>query len=277
MSTEKLEKSIDELIEDVFGEEVVKSEEIYHYSDSKTTADAVMSEVPSSEKDESRGAGRPKQISDVPQKDQDGRRASEYDASISEDESDKGEEPEETKKQSQPMDQSIDAHRFAASPKMKDPRLSKSISEEEYAEFEAFKKAQVEAKETAKKEELKKAEELRKVEAESLVKAAVEKALSPIKKENEELKKSILEQNTLIKAMASQPQRAKSVTGIDVLEKSKEEVRGQESVSKAEKLDAAEELFKAGQIPMEAIVELDNTGTIYNPEHRRLIEKKLGY
>src|SRR5689334_1375753 len=91
--TDELNKSIDTLLDEVFGEPETTEKSIDIAKDAKTTADAVMSGVPSGQKDESRGAGRPKQISDVPQNDMDGRRESEYDDAIAEASGDK--EPEE--------------------------------------------------------------------------------------------------------------------------------------------------------------------------------------
>lgn len=270
-----INKSLDAMIDDLFADPIVKASENFEVANaSKTTADAVMAEAPASENDEARGAGRPKAVSDVPKVDQDGSRDKGYEA-VQEDE--KEEEPEETKQAKDVSQVSKEGH-LGEKPKMKDPRLSKSLTEEEYAEFQAFKKSQAETKAKAKQEELKKAEDLKKVETEELIKSAVTAALSPLRRENEELKKSFIEQGALIKAMAGQPQRSKSITGIEALEKSMpESVPGQsgENFSKSDKLDAAESLFKAGKIPMEAVIELDNTGNVFNSQHRALIEKKL--
>lgn len=40
-------------------------------------------------------------------------------------------------------------------------------------------------------------------------------------------------------------------------------------------LDAAEELFKAGEITDSEVIELDNNGYIYNPESRAKLERFL--
>jgi len=270
--SEELNKSIDALIEDYFG----KSENFEVANASKTTADAVMSEVPGSEDDKSRGAGRPEEDHDVPKNDEDGNPAKGYE-SVQKDQSE--EEPEEAKKQAKAIDQVSKEGHMAEAPKMKDPRLSKSLTDEEFAEYQSLKKANDEAKAKAEAEakatELKKSEELRKAELETLIKSAVRTAIEPVKKENEELKKSLNESQALLKAIASQPQRSKSVTGIDALEKSQPESSGPQEFTKSEKLDAAEALVKAKKIPLDAVIELENTGTIYNPEYRRLIEQEL--
>jgi hypothetical protein len=266
-----LTKSIDSMIDDLFEDKVEKGLGIDLAADSKTTADAAIASAPSMEKDESRGAGRPKQISEVPQKDEDGKRDGEYDASISEDESDKGDENEEAKKQAPSIDQTSEKGRLGGE-KSKAPESApfrKSLSEEEYAEFVAFKKSQTEA------EELRKAETAKK-EQETLVKSAVAAATESIRKENEILKKSITETQELVKAMASQPRQSKSITGIQSLEKSMAaEEKGEESFSKSEVLDAAFELAKAGKIRDEVVSEIEMTGRCADPSARAAIERKL--
>lgn len=274
---DELNKSIDTLIDSIFSEKIEKGENFEVANASKTTADAAVNAAPTAQDDASRGAGRPKQISDVPKNDEDGKRDGTYDATIAQVVSEI--ENEEAKKQSKSIDQTTSTGRLGEGPKMKDPRaggqIMKSISEEEYAEFESFKKAKADAEEKAKQDELKKAEDLKKAEFETLIKSAINQAIAPIKKENEDLKKSLNESQALVKAIASQPQRSKSVTGIESLEKSNPESTGPQEFSKAEKLDAAERLVIKKSIPMDAVIELENTGTVYNPEYRRLIEAEL--
>lgn len=275
---DELTKSIDTLIEDLFAEPVTKASENFEVaSASKTTADAAIASAPKMQDDASRGAGRPKQISDVPANDQDGKRDGQYDASIASAQSE--EENEEAKKQAKSIDQTSSAGHMGEKPKMKDPRLSKSLTDEEYAEFEAFKKAKADetkkADDLKKSEELKKADDLKKAEFQSLIKAEIEAAIQPVKKENEELKKSLGESQALIKAMAGQPQRSKSVTGIDALEKSTPEGTETQEFTKADKLDAAERLVMKKALPMEAVVELSSTGTVYNPQWREMIATEL--
>jgi hypothetical protein len=275
--TQDLNKSIDSLIEEFFAEPVTKSDALNVAGDAKTTADAAIASAPKFQDDASRGAGRPKEISDVPANDQDGKRDGTYDATIA---AAIGEiENEEAKKQSKSIDQGSSAGRVAEAPKMKDPRaggqVMKSVTEEEYAEFEAFKKSQTEKQEQAKQEELKKSEDLKKAELQNLIKSAVEQAIEPVKKENQDLKKSLAESAALVKAMAGQPKQPKSITGIEALEKSQNDYAGPQEFSKSEKLDAAERLVMRKALPADAAIELENTGTVYNPEYRKLIEAEL--
>ena len=275
---DELNKSIDSLIDDLFAEPVTKAGENFEVANAaKTTADAAIASAPAMQDDASRGAGRPKAISDVPKTDEDGKRDGTYDASIA---AAIGEiENEEAKKQAKSIDQTTSAGRMGEGPKMKDPRLTKSVTEEEYAEFQAFKKAKeeeaIKAEELRKSEEIKKSEDLKKAELENLVKSAVAAAVEPVKKENETLKKSLAESATLIKAMAGQPQRSKSVTGIEALEKSQPEHSGPQEFTKSEKLDAAERLVMKKALPVDAVVELENTGTVYRRDWQQAIEAEL--
>lgn len=274
MKTQDLNKSIDSLIEDLFAEPVVKAGENFEVANaSKTTADAAIASAPKMQDDASRGAGRPKQISDVPSNDEDGKRDGQYDASIASGQSE--EENEEAKKQAKSIDQTSSAGRMGEGKKMSDPRLSKSDQEE----LEAFRKAKADAEakadELKKSEEIKKAEDLKKAELENLVKSAIATAIAPLKQENETLKKSLNESATLIKAMAGQPQRSKSITGVDALEKSTPEGGERTEFTKAEKLDAAERLVMKKSLPMDAVIELENTGTVYNPQWQQAIAAEL--
>ena len=276
---ESLVKSIDDLIDELFTVDIAK--------DAQTKADEAANQAPKAQKDEARNAGRPKQISDVPQNDMDGRRASEYDAAITENEN-KEDEPEEAKKQAISQDQTQDKNRIASKPSAPAMRpfkksttedgleVEEQISEEDWEAFQAFKKSQAEAKEA---EELKKAEDLAKAEVEkqeALIKSAVENATSDLRKSMEDLAKTNQEQAELIKAMAATPQSPKSVTGIEQLEKSQDpELTEPETFTKSQMLDAAESLALDGKIPMEAVIELENTGTVNNGSIRKSIEAKL--
>lgn len=271
---DNLTKSIDTLIDDLFAEPVEKAgDNLDVASAAKTTADAAISAAPKMQDDAARGAGRPKQISDVPDTDEDGKRDGTYDASIAAGQSET--ENEEAKKQAKSIDQTTAAGRMGEGAKMKDPRLTKSVTDEEYAEFQAFKKAQAEQADLKKSEEIKKADDIKKAELETLVKSAVAAAIEPVKKENETLKKSLNEATTLVKAMAAQPQRSKSITGIEALEKSSPEGSERTEFTKAEKLDAAERLYLKKSIPMDAVVELENTGTVFRQDWRQAIEVEL--
>lgn len=275
---EDLSKSIDTLLDEVFSDEVNKGSPLDLAQDNKTTADAAVSKAPAMQKDEARGAGRPKQISDVPQVDQDGRRASDYDASIKERDG-KEEENEEAKKQAQAVDQASGKGHVAAgaaAPKMAPFKKSEEISESEYNEFLEFKKSKAaEVEKVAKAEELRKSQSAKK-EQEDLIKSAVTQATSQLAKENEDLRKSFKETQDLIKAMASQPVRSKSVTNIEVLEKSTApENKGQEAFSKSEILDAAFELAKSGKIRDTVVSEIEMTNRCSDQEARVQIEKYL--
>lgn len=287
MNTEELNKSIDALIDDVFSDEapenVEKASPIDIAHDASETADEAVNQAPKGQKDEARGAGRPAQISDVPQVDMDGRRESEYDASTTENEN-KEDEPDETD-QSPAIDQSSEGKgrlpKSGKAPAVRPFKKSEGFNEDEWNEYQALKKA----KEDAEAEELRKAEEkaeqekLEKArkEQESLIKSAVTEALAPLQKENEELKKSLRDQGELVKAIASQPQRPKSITGIEQLEKSQDPdlKEGPESFSKAEVKDAAFELAKSGKISEDAAYEIDMTGTTSDMEARARVEKYL--
>jgi len=274
MNEEQLTKSIDALIDDLFTaepEEVEKSIEIA--KDADTTADKAVGKAPKAQKDEARGAGRPKQISDIPQEDMDGDRANEYDDEISEND-DKETQPEETQ-QSPSIDQACEGKgRLKSSPKAPAIRPfkksetgeSEEISDEDWAAFQEFKKSQAEA------EELKKAEEAKK-EQEELVKSAVAAAIADVRKENEELRKSVSESQELLKAMASTPAKPKSITNVQALEKSESpEEKGPETFTKSEILDGMEELVKAGKLSDQVVYEYEMTDRVTDPETRKAVE-----
>jgi hypothetical protein len=278
-TNEDLNKSIDLLLEEVFSEEVSKGSPLDLAADSKTTADAAIASAPAMQDDASRGAGRPKQISDVPKNDQDGKRDGAYDASIAGTQAE--DEPEETKKQIKAIDQVSTAGHMASKPVApKTAPFKKSdgteISDSEYAEFQAFKKSQADAAEAAKKsEDLRKAESAKR-DQEDLVKSAVAAATAKLTKDNEDLRKSFKETSDLIKAMASQPVRSKSITGIDVLEKSlAPEDKGPEAFTKNDILDAAFELAKSGKIADTVVSEIEMTGRVSDAGARQTIEKFL--
>lgn len=270
---DELTKSIDALAEEFFAEPVIKGDlDVSHAS--KTTADKVMAEVPGSEDDAARGAGRPKDDHDIPKTDADGNPAKGYEAV----QTPQGEEEnKEASKQAPSISQVSDKGHLAQGGKSSHDPRGPMFKAGEYEEFQELKKAKAQADAEKAQEDLKKAEDLKKVEQTNLIKSAVEAALGPVRKENEELRKTMAEQSALVKAMAAQPRQAKSVTSVEALEKSQEKVsaQGGDAFSKSEVLDAAEALFKAGQIPMDAVIEIDNTGTVLNSQHRAMIEKKL--
>lgn len=250
MKEEKLEKSIDVLLREVFEEEAPVSNEITKSmaSDNDTKADEAIKDAPKGEKDEKRNAGRPKQISDVPQIDEDGKREGKYDDEIKENE----DEEEENKEKDQ----------------VKVPvQMKKALTDEEFEEYQALKKAKIEAEEQKKADELKKAQE-------SLIKAAVDAQTSELRKSLDDMRKVAQEQANLLKSIARTPVQPKSVQGIEALEKSSGESTTR-TFTKEEMLDAAEELVKSRQMPDEVVIELENTGTVYDKRYRTLIEKQL--
>lgn len=274
MNPQDLNKSIETFIDELFTEPVKKGENFEVAPAAKTTADKVMSEVPGSQDDKSRGAGRPDDDHDVPKTDQDGNPAKGYDAVQKEQPE---EENPEAKKQSGASTQISSEGRLGGDkPGMKDPRLSKSLTDEEFAEYQELKKAkEAEAKKAKEQEDLKKAETARKAQ-EDLIKSAVEASLSPLRKENEELKKSFAQQSALLKAIAGQPVQAKSITGIDAINKASDpDLNGPREFTRQEKLDAAERLVKSNKLPVDAVIELENTHTLYNPQWRALVEQEL--
>lgn len=249
---EQLNKSIDALIDELFaeGEPAVQKSMIKDMQPQKETADEVK---PSEkvEKDEARNAGRPKQISDIPQKDDDGSRDGNFDKDI-------------TEKLSDADGKSKEDNQVKPSSEM----VKKSVTDAEWEEFQSFKKAQEASKKT---EELRKAQ----VEQTTLIKSAVNEAISGIRKENEELKKSIQEQNELIKSMANKPQKAKAITNLQAVERFEKSEATSNKLSKAEVLDIAEDLMKSGKLSMENCIELENTGFIYEADARRILESEV--
>ncbi len=270
-TSEELNKSIDALIDEIFVEKVTKAMDIELAGDSKTKADDAVSKAPSSQKDEARAAGRPKQISDVPQTDQDGKRASEYDSAITEDskESDQT-EASQVKEANQIKNK---GGNDASKPQSAPFKKSEGMSEADWNEFQAFKKAKAEKESEA----LRKADEDRQSD---LIKSVVEKTVEKMKKGYEEkiegLQKSLNEQNRMVKAMAESPRTAKTITNIEVLEKGTERAAEQRTTfSKSEMMDAAEELHKAGKLQLDQVVELDNNGYIYDSSARKTLEQYL--
>lgn len=276
-----LTKSIDTMIDELFAEKVEKSDRpdnLKVAEMSSTEADQVADKAPKSQDDKDRGAGRPAQISDVPKIDEDGKRAGKYDNDIVEKTKEEGEENEEGKKQADAKrsDQTMDGKMKDSGEGMKVAMgVQKSISDEEYAEFQAFKKARAQK---SQEETLRKAKE----EQRDLVKSAIREAVSPFIKENEELRKSLAQTNELVKAMAERPQRRKSIDGIGALEKSENAApKGPENFSKSEMLDVAEELVMKSQAAKdmtfrdEHLIELENTGFIYDAKARAAFEQAL--
>lgn len=247
-----LNKSIDSLIDELFAEPVEKSNMIKDQKPQKETADEAVNAAPKSEKDEKRDAGRPKQISEVPQTDTDGNRAGEYDGKIAAEHTDAKKKEDSQVEVPQQMKKS-----------------ENTLTDEEVAEYRALKKA--------KKQE-RKAEDLRKAQTMQvdLIKSAVIEATSGLRKENEDLRKSMEEQGNLIKSMANKPQKSKAVTNVQAVEKFQKSSSGSgNTFSKSELLDVAEDLVKSKQLTVEHVIELENNGFIYDNEARRVLEREI--
>lgn len=271
-NNEELNKSIDALIDELFvEEEVEKSIDIA--GDSNTQADAVANQAPAFQDDASRGAGRPKQISDVPKNDEDGARAKEYDAAISEE----GKEQDQDEiDQISDMSQVEEKGRMSGKAKAEAPKMApfkKSLTEEEFNEYLELKKA----KELKEQEDFKKAQVQ---EKEDLIKSVVERTSEKFVGKIEELTKSLNEQKELVKSMAKRPRQSKSITNVEAVEKSfnGEGQPKEEFFSKSEMLDAGMELALNKSIPEfrdDHLVELENNGFIYDPQARTILEKYL--
>lgn len=255
---EELNKSIDDLIDDLFAdEEEVEKSMMKDLKQAKTTADSGEA-PPKGQDDDSRGAGRPKQISDVPKKDEDGRRQSEYDDSISEENKDGKTKEQDQVKPSKEMVKKSESDEDKV-----------EISKEDFAAFQAFKKSEAEK---AEAEVLQKA----KAEQSDLIKSAVVEATADIRKENEELRKSLQESSELIKSIANRPQSRKAVTSVKAVERfEKSDGQGAKTLSKAELLDVAEELVKSGDLTTEHVIELEQTGYIFEDSARQALERKV--
>lgn len=249
---DNLTKSIDALIDELIVEPVNKSM-IKDQKPAKETADEAVAAAPKGEKDEARGAGRPKQIADVPQTDTDGSRAGEYDSKIAAPNADTA------KKE----DSQVEAP----------AQMKKALSDDESAELASFRadklaKSQAETLEKARKE------------TSDLIKSAVTEAVSAVKTENADLRKALVETQELVKAMANKPQKSKAVTNVQHVEKFQKSNAGQ-SLSKAEILDVGESLLakskqdRDGTFTMEHMIELENTGNIFDPQAKAALEREV--
>jgi len=261
-NAEAFEKSIDTLIDELFAE---GGEELEKGAKSETMAIAEKSPAKGKsigddqkpvmtadengaakegEEDEEAGKkrGRPADLSTMSERDANGASKGKYDASI-------------TEKAKTPPNETTVAKSF-------------TVTEEEY---ELLQKAKADQKE----------ETLRKAvrEQKDLIKSAVIEATKPLADENEALRKSLNETQELVKSMARKPQPRKSVSSVQVLEKSfqdgAEGGNKAETFTKSEMLDTAEELVKSNQLNIDHVVELENTGYIFEPRARAVLEKAL--
>ena len=259
VSDENLEKSIDDLLDNLFEEDTTEQaieksknaidqivgepkqtkKNILATEDPEDEADKAANMAPKTKNDD-----RPiDEDSDVPKVDTDGNRAKGYD--------------------------SVQSKASASDVANEKKTIAKSedkvtVSKED---FEILQKAKADAEAAKEAEANSKQEEL--------IKAMVTEQTSELKKALEDstsLVKALAEEN---KELKSRPKVQKSITSIqefDTIEKSGSVAK---SFSKSEMLDAAEELAKSGDIRIDQVIELENNGTIYDPSARQKIEKHL--
>lgn len=254
---ESLEKSVDQLIDQLFFK---KSDEVAGMPEPKqatgenpqtpekakkvrTADEGEQPEQPENEEDGKNG--RPKDPSNQDHRDADGASALNYPESVS-----------------SPASEPAHETTVAKSEKIE-------ISKED---FELLAKAKAEREEKA----LKKARE----EQATLIKSVVLEATKEIRKENADLRKSLDETQNMLKKALSRPVQQKSVSSVQALEKSfgKNDPSAQhepETFSKSEMLDAAERLVMRKELPDVALIELEDTGSVINPEYRSAIEREL--
>lgn len=253
MENEELNKSIDSLLDDLFADDneaVVKSKNAIDeivgapkqtkkniLDEPEDDADKAVAKAPKSKSDK-----RPiAEVSDVPKTDEDGSRAKGYNAV-----------------------QSNSTAKDVSNEKMTVAKGNVSISQED---FDFLQKAKADKEE----EILQKA----KSEQENLVKAIVETQTSDLKKaleDSTEIIKSLNEENQTLKA---RPRVQKSITSINELQTLEKGNLTPKTFGKEELLVAAESLHKSGKIRLEQVIELENNGTIYDPNARKLIEEEL--
>lgn len=246
--SDALNKSIDALIDEMFADDkIVKADMIKEQKPQKETADEAVAQAPKSEKDEKRDAGRPKQISEIPQTDTDGNRAGDYDGKIA----------MEHKDAKKPEDPQVEVPSI----------MKKSLTDSEWQEYQDLKKAREAA---TRQEDLRKARQ----ENADLIKSAVVEAVSGLRGENDDLRKALKEQGDLIKSMANKPQKGKALTNVQAVERFQKS-QNAETMSRVEVLDVAEDLFKAGKLEMNSVIEMENTSYIYDPEQRGILEREI--
>jgi len=249
-SEEALNKAIDSFLEDLFETAPEKVEKMMT-GKSHTTADAALAQVETSPEDKDRDE-RPKDITTIPKGQGEAAPEGEYDADITSNE-DEEKEPEEAPMQSNPQ-----------------ALLNKEITVAEFEEYQALKKAK-EAQEAA--EEIKKSQE----QTEQLIKSATASVAETFAKENEELKKSVLEMQQTLQNMANRPQQRKSIESISVLEKSQKQ-EGSQFYSKEELEQAVEDLVLNKSHPefkVEHMAEMEQMGTLNDENLRRKVDSYL--
>lgn len=251
---EELLKSLDAQIDQVFAEELAKgaSKGESVPGPSPISADAATAGVEKPKSDR-KNPDRPKQISDVPDVDEDGKRGGEFAGDVS-------------SKQSE--EQPAEAAKAKTSP-ISGGEVKKStveITESDFAEFQRLKKS----------EEDRTSEQLRKAHLEeqtSLIKSAVADALAPLKAENEALRKSVEATENLVKSMGSKPQAPRAVQSVQQVERFEKSSGAGLTLNQV--LDVAEELCKSNVLRPEHVTELESRGFIQDPIARAALEQAV--
>lgn len=270
MAEKDLELNVDSLIDEWFGKSEDSEEE-----KKKKKQKGQMEEL----------IGEPKESSQM----KDGQ-----DSGKSQQSADSGEKPAEppTEKDGQngrPKDPSNMDHRDADGASGMDyPSAVSSSSSEPAHETTVAKSDKIEiskedfeilqkAKKDREEEVMRKAKQEQADLIKSVVASAVAEATKPLREENSKLSKKLDDAGKILTAIRKQPRQQKSITKVGAIEKSfgGDQSEEQTTFSKAEMLDAAEELVKSKKITVEQAIELENNGYIFDPNARRALEQHL--
>ena len=257
---EELLKAAKTLVDEFF----VKDEEVSKAKPGESLADAHMAEVPGSTDDDKMNHGRPKEISDVPKKDKDGKRASSgLDAITSN--KDLELEPAEAKTQSKTL-QAPTGQTVTVKDVLPEQRLY--LSKDQVDEYEELKKAKADSE---RKEKIEADEKRQK----DIVKAAVSDEMKGLK----DLVKSLVDkssaQDQLLKSIDASPATTpKAITNVDAIEKAKTPDAAPQAITKSTVLDALEKLWEDKKIPDTILIDYEMTNKLSN-EVANMVKSKL--
>lgn len=229
--------------------------------DSDTTADKSVAKAPKGQNDESRGIGRPKAISDIPQKGNDGSRTGTYSKDITENKN-KEHEPSETDQVSTPSP----AKKEKSAPNVIPFKKAEIEEFEEFQAFRAMKLAKSQNEVEAPAEPIAKAEP-----------TIVDARDTLIKSQSEALEKSVAMMDGLQKALAM-PQAQRSITNVQHLEKAQGPSNTPPRFTESQMLDGAEVLAKSEKhenFTMDTVIELEGSGRIFDADNREALENYL--
>jgi len=247
-----LNKAIDQLVEELFTtNDAIQKMDV---GTSHTLADEALAKVPNSPKDTDR-AERPKQLTQIPEGQGEQMSEGTYDKDITSN-LDEELQPEEAKTQSN-----------ASAPTTS---MNKSISEEEYNEYQSLKAERIKLNQ---EQELEKSQKL----MEQVVARAVEATAAKFQAENSDLKKSVEEMKQAFTNMASKPQARKSIESVVAIEKSQKKMEPT-AYSRQEVLQAVEDLVLSKSHPqfkIEHIAEMEQFGNLSDPSLRKDVENYL--